>query len=65
MMKTWSSAKKLTEYQRVKMVQKLLDDFVATVDREKLVREARGNLVVELQELSDYDLTEKVKKVTK
>jgi len=62
-MKTWSSAKKLTEYQRVKMITKLLDDFVVTVDREKLVATARGNLCIELLEMSDYDLTEKVKKV--
>ena len=55
--------KAMTEYQRVKMIKKLLDDFSMTVDREQLVREARGDLVVELQAQSDYDLTQKFQKM--
>ena len=57
--------KAMTEYQRVKMIKKLLDDFQLTVDREALVKAARGNLAVELMEMNDDVLKAKLKKVTK
>ena len=55
----------MTEYQRVKMIEKLLENWRATVDREKLVQEAFGNLVVELCDLDDEALKRRMAKVTK
>ena len=57
--------KPMTEYQRVKMIEKLLENWRATVDREKLVQEAFGNLVVELCDLDDEALKRRMAKVTK
>lgn len=60
-----TAAKPMTEYQRVKMIEKLLENWRATVDREKLVQEAFGNLVVELCDLDDEALKRRMAKVTK